>query len=853
MNSQQRSWKVEVTTALLVFVVVGLCAAGPAAPPVSSPADAPGICFSEHGKPLDVEPLTRLPRSWLHPDPTFGDLRVGGLSLEVDISGWPCLYKRSDSWSARRCYRPWRHTPPHGRFGYIAPAPIPMKRHFLQTEDKVFSEFRPESRPPEPVVQRDWVHASYHYDLDDGQTMDLTVSRLTPAVRVEYSGPRLLLFASNWQTTPIAGRGDKEASQIPMSKRLRKQAEDNPDGFHAPVLHADVAPRINYPNITIDYVDTCTHPSRVAFAAGDGVKVASAVEPLDAAAMSEPWMLVWFEGGSPLPFESDCPFLLVLQHKPQTVRCGKDGLELTFAGRCGNVMLLPLRGMDHPPISETAQWATAVPGPIVEQCRFWAARLLDYPQTVREEGRWDPAVGRAEIAGQITWVSIADDWKFPRVRWAAVPAWASVAAAGLPVEIDGEIERAPAADLLGPPAGVRDADGYVIRLGSIRKYVTERPVFDRPKDEALTELLSRQVAEVVDSPPFAPGYIVTGHPYDILWRNSSETVLALLAARPFVDEAMRGKLDGYLRQWVAQRHPVLRPRQAVTDGQRREWHQMPQVILDREGGDTGPNEADGLSVYALWAYADATGDWQAVEAAWAPVGQVIRGMLQQCDWAAGYLGGIDKLNVQIAGAIGYTRMAEHLGKTTEAQLGALLAGRLMATRLAFSRLAEYVALPDAADRFSKRLMLNAYQGLPQRPFGPAQVYAMDTYGPVLGMHSAYEGGRMPQRLAGLTPAVARLLADFDAQATRAYLEAAFRDRPLWYISDGPNTVAPTTTMMHPGYTWQLFQAQSYILRRPADELKAYLDSPLMKADLYYLANLTAVLAADAGQTWAVAE
>jgi hypothetical protein len=81
-----------------------------------------------------------------------------------------------------------------------------------------------------------------------------------------------------------------------------------------------------------------------------------------------------------------------------------------------------------------------------------------------------------------------------------------------------------------------------------------------------------------------------------------------------------------------------------------------------------------------------------------------------------------------------------------------------------------------------------------------------------------------------------------------YLAAAAQ-RPLWYISDGPNTVASCTTMMHPGYTWQLFQAQAYILRRPADQLKMYLEVPLVRADLYYIENLAAVLAASSKQSW----
>lgn len=811
------------------------------------------VSFSELGKPLKPEPLSRWPRSWLHRDPTFRDVRVGGLSLEADISGWPCLYKRSDLWSQRRCYRPWRHTPPHGRFGFITPEPIRMKRHFLQTQDKVFTEFRPQGETSRATVpERDWVHALYRYELPGGGTLDFTTSRLTPAVLVRSTGKSLMLFASNWQTIPIAGRGDKEASQIPMGKRLLKHTADHPNAFHAPVVHKDVAPKLNYPGITINYVDVCTHPDRVAIPTRKGVKVFSDAKAVDATAMSEPWLLVWFGQGSPLPFNADCPFLLVLEHRPQSVQCGKDGLQLRFEKECGAIALLPLYGMDYPPIAETTKWDRVLPAEVARRCRFWAPRLLEFPRSVRETGRWDERTKAAEITGEIEWQSIADDWETPHIRWAPLPPWASVAAAAaIPTEIAGTIERANKADLLGLPAGLRDVDGYTIRLGDLGQYLTETAGFTPSTDPELQAQLEKQLAEILDGEPYAPCYFVTGHPYDILWDESAETIMALLATRPFAVEDTRARLDEFLRRWVQEHHPVLKPQLAADQGRRREWHQVPKVMLRRRhGGALATPRANGRSLYALWAYAHVTGDRKAVRAAWPAAQRVLAEIFRNIDWAGGYAGGgIHDLNLQIAGAIAYARMARQLGESAQARKASVLAVRLMAARLACCRLADEVPFPALAVRSSRRTMQNRFSALPNRTFGCPQVYDMCTYGPVLGIHSAYEGARFPQRFQNLTPEVARLLADADRTATETYLAAAAIQRPLWYISDGPNTVAACTTMMHSGYTWQLFGAQAYILRRPAEKLKQYLDVPLVRADLYYLENLAAVLAAGATQTW----
>ena len=816
-------------------------------------AETAGVSFSELGKAFGPEPPSRWSRAWLHPDPRFKDVRVGGLSLETNIAAWPCLHKRTDLWSERKTYRPWRQTPPHACFGFITPEPIPMKRYSRDIEDKVFAEFRPEDDVTKPTVaERDWVHVTYSYELTSGGTLDFTANRLTPAVLVRSTGNKLMLFASNWQTLPIAGRGDKEASQAPMAQRLRQHAEEHPDSFYRPVLHRNVAPRLNYPGITIDYIDVCTHPDRVAMPTSDGVKIFSDTAVIDAAGMSEPWLLIWFGQGSPLPYDGDCPFLLVFQHKPQSVQCAKDGLDLRFEKECGAVALLPLDGMDYPPIAETAKWDKALPADVAARCRFWTPRLLQFPLTLRETGLWDEQAKAVEITGEIEWLSIADDWNTPHIRWAPLPSWAAVAAAGdMPVEIAGTVERADKADMFGAPAGVRDADGYTIRLGGLGKYLTETAVFGPAEDTELQTRLDKQLVELVDGGPYAPCYFVTGHPYDILWRDSSETIMALLAARPFAGADMQTRIDAFLRRWVEAHHPVLKPDLPADEGRRREWYQVPEMMLKRtHGGALRAEAASGRRLYTLWAYARATGDSEALRSGWSAAQRVLADLFKNTEWAGGYAGGgIHDLNLQIAGAIAYARMAKQLGESADAEKASILAVRLMAARLACCQWADAVPITDLAFQSSLRTREHSYSPLPDRGFGCPQVYDMCTYGPVLGKHSAYESARFPQRFQNLTPEVARLLADFDRPATEAYLAAAAAQRPLWYISDGPNTVAGSTTMMHPGYTWQLFQAQAYILRRPADQLKMYLDVPLVQADLYYMENLSAVLAAGAEQTW----
>ncbi len=180
-----------------------------------------------------------------------------------------------------------------------------------------------------------------------------------------------------------------------------------------------------------------THLSSVN-SAGDVSVYRLGTDPIPAD-ISEPWILVWFNGSpgwdgikfiqkpaafsrhqnssglkkveSPEPVgEFDVPWLIVLQHRPKAITNSSTGVEFTFDNSVGYVRMMPLYGIKRLDPAQTADWSNSLPSDVVQRSRKWARMLQMYPIGMEEHFSIDHDVDRINIRNDFEYLRITDDW-----------------------------------------------------------------------------------------------------------------------------------------------------------------------------------------------------------------------------------------------------------------------------------------------------------------------------------------------------------------------------------------------------------------------------------------------------------
>ena len=213
------------------------------------------------------------------------------------------------------------------------------------------------------------------------------------------------------------------------------------------------------------------------------------------AAMSEAWLLCWFNGAEGWS-QWDAPILLVLQHKPVSIALGDDGLSLRFPKEAGLVAVMPLYGTFKVPLSRetdflarhglpsrgihTDAWARGLPAAVQQRCRTFARMLRMVPVHCREEF----AIEGADVAIRMrfAWLPIADDWGTAPRKFAPLPPTLAIVHATTPhppLTLSAQATDAKLFTPYGPLYGVLDADGYTIRM-PVMKYVAFAEEPQRP-------------------------------------------------------------------------------------------------------------------------------------------------------------------------------------------------------------------------------------------------------------------------------------------------------------------------------------------------------------------------------------
>jgi len=353
---------------------------------------------------------------------------------------------------------------------------------------------------------------------------------------------------------------------------------------------------------------------------------------------------------------------------------------------------------------------------------------------------------------------------------------------------------------------------------ALSDYVWTEPTRPVPNpDLLLVARLEKEVQAMVNAGHLAPFYIERGfttpqgYPGDsdkpeegrvqfgpsgnVYWYDPGELAYTLSLVYPYLSPDLQNQLRAYLRSEMERYsplEPLPYPSTWLKDGVRRESYAMTVGI------NVWPPPAPPLStLYALWAYADATGDWGYLGEHWTAIRDLFDGRKGEVDSYAA-----------ISGAIGYARIASHLGYVAAAREGEQVAVAAMTAGQSFSSFRE-----AASQRYP------------------------DPRGKTTGLRAPV--------FFGLVPEVGRYLRDTNVSAIATYLDALTHypnGEFLWYLTRLGTQVEVGESSFHgPEVAWSVYLAKAYIQRASPAELRRYLDRPWGLGDLYYLQKLVAAI------------
>ncbi len=296
-------------------------------------------------------------------------------------------------------------------------------------------------------------------------------------------------------------------------------------------------------------------------------------------------------------------------------------------------------------------------------------------------------------------------------------------------------------------------------------------------------------------------YVTSGGFY---WYDPGELIYSLSLAYPYLSPELQNQLATYLKQAIARYSPL----EPLPFGDKNWLFQgvdrMGYTIPFPNAINVWPPPAPPIqTLYALWAYAQYTGDWQYLSSNWSQIKSLF-------DARKGSINSY----AQIAGAIGYYRIAQRLNRTAEASEALTVANN------AFSAGLNFATFRSQANQLYPDMELNSNTPLGVR----GQVFF------------------------GLVPEVGRFLRDQLASQVNAEIAARTGSSGalLWYATRaGHQGVEPSTEngFHGPELAWSIFLARAYAQGADQTTLRSLLDRPWGLGDPWYLQKLVATIEA----------
>lgn len=429
-----------------------------------------------------------------------------------------------------------------------------------------------------------------------------------------------------------------------------------------------------------------------------------------------------------------------------------------------------------------------------------------------------------------------------------------------------------------------------------RLYELTYPRSTLPTLASLRSELAQRVADILargpDNPPLvarweqADGRMLNNEFTYELYGYESEVVRVLSGAYPYLAAGQQSALRAYLSEFVGD-----------TLLNRSHYDFVNHCLVYGEAGlqigDANCSVAGqlasnwsaknynlvGLRLYALWTYADATGDWASIQSNWSFLLQQFQVFVNGYDSSLGFCRfenwrtGRLNLPAQIAAAEGIGNMADHLGDTAARNAAQSLLSNLLAGRVALAGFVPHLYALGQRQPAPLRLDDEVYHN------GDFTLYYPD----IMGSSSPYNRDMIPYAAAlrnadtdpsqvnwwdgsayrvdagigymyypalsgyfPLTPELAARLRGSLLEKTRYYVQSYEVNNPWWWMADlAHSTTGSGEHLYHsPTLSWALFQVKAQILQEAWEDLARQLPEPASfnsRYDLYRLENLVTLV------------
>ena len=188
-------------------------------------------------------------------------------------------------------------------------------------------------------------------------------------------------------------------------------------------------------------------PTRILIPCRDGAKLLTPEELAEFQwrNMAENWLLLLCDNGLPA-----APWLLTLQHRPESVTAAGDALRFSFPERAGTIGIANLYGVRPLPPDWSKEWS-APPPEVTGQCRRLNAVMTACPWSCTEFFAVDREAGTVRIENRFGYRAVKNDWNYGGAEYAPLPpALAMAASKGYPARLPGNAEESGFDTIYGP-------------------------------------------------------------------------------------------------------------------------------------------------------------------------------------------------------------------------------------------------------------------------------------------------------------------------------------------------------------------------------------------------------------------
>ncbi len=347
------------------------------------------------------------------------------------------------------------------------------------------------------IESTSWAKRTYHYQYKNNDTMDFSISAISPAWVATSNAQKMRVFE------------DIEKHGISL-------------------------------------------PTYLAYESNGKVKVVDAKKGIRGSDMSANWVLAWFNGGEGWD-EFDTPYLFVLQKRPELVQSyANTALFFSYPTFVGTIQGMPLYGVTLQRPDQTADWKNGIPADVQERCRYWSRVLVDAPDQVRRTANVDYAKDQLTVKDEFTYLDIHDDWNTQEIKIAPVsPLLALTAHSGnVDIAFSKPVKDLHMATLQGPLLAADNTDTMVFSVNNVLHYI--RQVRDvKRADDPQTLRIQAELNEIVKG-----GYEddLMNHPWkettdrnELMPGLQQRSYTNLLLTLPYLKTPLRNEVDNTIQ------------------------------------------------------------------------------------------------------------------------------------------------------------------------------------------------------------------------------------------------------------------------------------------------------------------